>query len=395
MTLESAPPDPPVPDPSTPAAGASATSTGDPGLAGWSQWVPPGKPATPNPVGEQAGRPPGAVAIIARGIDLNASMSSEIRRASLYAGFMYLATIGPIAALLIGVVVRAGGLAGVIDALQFDGDGRLPALPDIGRFGGLVFVLGVTCFALVSVDLQIVATAMIGGRAADRSVDLRTGLGIARRAFWRVTSATLVVGLILVGPRLLFAQAIRQSTSEISLLTTTVIDVLLSAPFVYLGTAVILGGGTPLRAIGASWRVARRRWRLAIVIGIVNAAVSFIALFALSAGLDVLSRIGTALDLGSVSGATQAAELTAIVTFGLIAGGSLTMTIATLTTAPAVVAWLGLGGTLHGLPDSGAAPGPAASPPATHRRPRLISRPMQVTLVAEIGLALLSLVGRG
>ena len=129
--------------------------------------------------------------------------------------------------------------------------------------------------------------------------------------------------------------------------------------------------------------------------------MSFIALFALGAGLDVLSRIGTALDLGSVSGVTQAAELTAIVAFGLIAGGSLTMTIATLTTAPAVVAWLGLGGTVHGLPDSAAVADsggpldPAGPPPATHRLPRLISLPMQIALVAELGLALLSLVGRG
>jgi hypothetical protein len=364
-------------------------NTGDPRPAGWAQWVPDEAPISSVPIGDPPGPPPASFSIVTRGIDLNAGMSSEIRRASLYAGLMYFLTLAPIAALLIGVIVRAGSLQGIIDSIQLGGGGGLVRGLGFGQFGGLVVAIGTICFLLVSVDLQLVATAIIGGRAADRPVNLRSALGIARRSFWRLILGSLAVGLVLVVPRLAVSLALQHSPSEVSLLVTTVLDIFIAAPFVYLGAAIVLGGATPLVAVRASWRLVRRRWRLAFVIGIVNAAVSFITLFGLGAGLDVIGRIATALGVGTGTGLAQAAQLGVILTLLLVAGGSLVMTVQTLTTAPAVVAWFGLGGLATGLPD------PEAQQPTRRRRPRMISLPMQVALVAETALALISVVGRG
>jgi hypothetical protein len=351
--------------------------------------VPEEAPITSVPIGDPPGPPPASFSIVTRGIDLNAGMSSEIRRASLYAGLLYFLTLAPIAALLVGVIVRAGSLEGIIESIQFDGGRSLGRELGFGQFGGLVVAIGAICFLLVSVDLQLVATAIIGGRAADRPVNLRSALGIARRAFWRLILGSLTVGFVLLAPRLGASYALRQSPSEVSLLVTTVLDIFIAAPFVFLGSAIVLGGATPLVAIRASWRLVRRRWRLAFVIGVVNAAVSFITLFGLGAGLDVIGRIATALGVGSGTGLAQAAQLGVILTLLLVAGGSLVMTVQTLTTAPAVVAWFGLGGLASGLSD------PEAQPPTRHRRPRMIGLPMQIALIAETALALISLVGRG
>jgi hypothetical protein len=368
-----------------PPIGDAPPTAGDPRLAGWAAWVPDEKPVTAFPVGEAPGDPPGTIAIVARGIDLNAGMSGEIRRASLFAGAMFLLTVGPMVALLIGVIVRAGSLEGIVDAIELGEPGSLRSIFGLGRFGPLVIAVGMSCFIAVWIDLQIVATAIVGGRAADRPVDLRAAVGIARRSFWRLILGSLAVGLLLLVPRLAVSMALERTPGETSLLVSTVIDVVLSAPFVYLGAAIVLGRGTALVAARASWRIARRRWRLALVVGIVNTAVSFIALFALGAGIDVVARIAGALGVGSGTGLVQAGQLAVILAVLVVAFGSLSMTVATLTTAPAVIAWLGLGGTTGGLPDR-ELPADAAS-----RGPRLIALPMRIALVAEWALAVISL----
>ena len=148
----------------------------------------------------------------------------------------------------------------------------------------------------------------------------------------------------------------------------TIVDVLLSAPFAYVGAAVVLAGAGPSQAIRLSWRMARRRWRLALVVGIVNTAVSYLAGFAIGAGLDILGRIAIALGIDQQLGPLQTIELILIVGFAIVAIGSLTLTIATLSTAPQVIAWARLGGPL--APPSGRAstrPGRRTSRPGSSR----------------------------
>lgn len=362
---------------------------------GWSQWVPPPKPIAPSPIGTAPGPIPAAREIVARGVDLNVTMSGDIRRASLWAGALTLATLGPIAALLIGVMTKAGGLDAIAAAIA-DGRSRdVARLLDVGPSGGFVIALGFVLFLVVSIDFGLVAVAIVGARAAERRIGLRSAIGIARRTYWRLVLGAITVGLILVVPRVALALALGQGPgaterpSQAESILTAIVDVFLSAPFVYLSSAIVLAGATALVAVRSSWRLARRRWRLAIVIGVVNTAASYLALAALGSALDILGRFATALGVGDGLGTVRTVELSGIVGAALLAVGSLTMTIATLTSAPAVVAWLGLGGAIHGLPD------PAASPPSATNPTRLVARSMLVLLVLESVLALGSLIGRG
>jgi hypothetical protein len=160
-------------------------------------------------------------------------------------------------------------------------------------------------------------------------------------------------------------------------------------PFAYVGAAVVLASATPFQAVRASWRMARRRWRLAFLIGLVNTAVSYLAGFAVSAGLDVLIRIAIALGIDRGLGTIQSIELVAIVAVAIVAIGSLTMTIAALSVGPQIVAWLGLGGSADGIADATTGGSLDPSPSAAWPR-RLVSRPMQVALVIEAAAALAS-----
>ena len=130
-------------------------------------------------------------------------------------------------------------------------------------------------------------------------------------------------------------------------------------------------------AVRRSWRLAQARWRLAFLLAIVNAAVSYLASFAIGAGADILVRLGTALGLGGPVGAVQVVGLGLIVVLAIVSIGSLIMTIAALTVAPQVVAFLGLTGYSAGL-DVGTV---ANDTLGGARTEPLIARPMKIALV--------------
>ncbi|TMF40854.1 MAG: hypothetical protein E6I26_02035 [Chloroflexi bacterium] len=328
--------------------------------------------------------PPRAVDVVGRAIDLNLGGSAQIRRASIYAGLLFLAAIGPLAALLVAHSIRAGGFDWIIDLIALGRTARV----DLGPFAGLVVIVGVGCAIAISVDVQLLAIALIGSRAADRSIDLHAAIGLARRRFWRLVLASIAVGLILIIPRQILATALGNQNAESGVLLSTALDIVLSAPFAYVGAAVVLAPATPLQAVRWSWRMARRRWRLAFLIGVVNTAVSYLAGFAVSAGLDILIRIAIGLGIDRGLGTVQSIELVAIVAVAIVAIGSLTMTIAALTVGPQVVAWLGLGGPVDGI--AGATTGGLTEPTGPDWPRRLVSRPMQVALVVEAAAALAS-----
>lgn len=341
------------------------------------------EPSPPDP------SPPRAVDVVGRAIDLNLGASAQIRRGSIYAGLLFLAAIGPLAALVVAHSIRAGGFDWITDLIASGPTTRV----DLGPFAGVVLIIAVVCAVAISVDVQLIALAVMGSRAVDRSIGLQTAIGLARRRFWRLVFASIAVGLILVIPRQILANALAFASSELSVLASTALDIGLSAPFAYVGAAVVLGAATSLQAVRSSWRMARRRWRLAFLIGVVNTAVSYLAGFAVSAGLDILGRIAIGLGIDRALGTVQSIELVAIVAVAIVAIGSLTMTIAVLSVGPQVVAWLGLGGPADGIaePGTGGGADPASSPiwPS-----RLVSRPMQVALIIEAAAALAS-VARG
>ncbi len=328
---------------------------------------------------------PGALAIVSRGLDLDVTASRQIRRASLYVGLLSLLCIGPIVAIVWAFTASQGGFdwiaaisAGETELVPF------PVGPDVAWLLPVVILVGIGCLVAVAVDAQLLATVLIGAQATGRRFDLRGGLVLVRHRFWRLVRASV---MSLVIPRLvvqIYVSGGRPVQTETQALLINGLNLLASVPFAYVAAGIVLGDVGAWESIRRSWRLARTRWRLAFVIAIVSTAVTYIAGFALAAGAGVLDRLGAALGLGTTTGPLQLVVLAVIVAFGLISVGSLVMTIAALTVAPQVVAFLGLTGYSHGLDDAGAGDNSFAQP----RIVPLISRPMKVILVINAVLML-------
>jgi len=331
---------------------------------------------------------PGTLAIVGRGLDLSVAASRRIRRASVYIGLVWLLSAGPIAAVALAYSARQGGF----EWLQRLDSGRLHLVP-VGPYFELLFLVvvlvGIGCLLFLSVDAQLLATILIGAEATGRRFELRDALRLARSTFWRFVRASVLVGLLLLIPRIAIILVVlggRPVGSDLQTLLQTVVNILLSAPFAYVATGIVLGGVTAREAVRRSWMLARFRWRLAFLIAIVNAAVGYVAGFALGSGADILVRLGKLFGLGTTMGPLQVGVLTAIVAFAIVSIGSLLMTIAALTVAPQVVAFLGLTGYWAGLDAA------RAVDPARASRPQpLISRPMKIALSISVGAAVLAL----
>jgi hypothetical protein len=348
---------------------------------------PPPQPGeSPQPAEPRA--MPGTLAIVGRGLDLNVTASARIRRASVYIGLAWLLAAGPVAAVTLAFAAHQGGF----EWLQSLASGDAQIVP-IGPYFATLFLvvvfIGLGCLLALSIDGQIVATVLIGGEATGRSFDLHHALALARARFWRFVRAAILVGVILAIPRFVINQLVVNNGppgSETQTLLLTAIDVVLSTPFVYLATGIVLGGVGARESVRRSWRLARARWRLAFLIAIVNTAVGYVAGFALGAGADILVRLGELFGLGTTMGPLQIAVLAAIVGLAIVSIGSLVMTIAALTVAPQVVAFLGLTGYSAGL-DAG----PSSGGPGERRAEALISRPMAIALAISIVAAVLAL----
>jgi hypothetical protein len=365
---------------------------------------PPPEPPEPPPAGAPEPLPPagaglspavsampGTLATVGRGLDLNVAASAEVRRASIYVGLMSLLSLGPIVAVIWAFSFRQGGL----EWLERLADGLnprfVPVDPAFGILFTLVLIIGLGCFLALTVDAQLVATVLIGGRATGRQFDLRSALGLARLRYWRLVRASLLIGIILLVPRFVINQVVmngRPVGTEAQALIVTAIDILVSAPFAYIAAGIILGAVGARESVRRSWRLARARWRLALLIGIVNTAVAYLASFAIGAGGDILARLGTAFGLGVTMGPAQILVLAAIVALAIVSIGSLIMTIGALTVAPQVVAFLGLTGYARGLDALKDSDNPLAPPPVAP----LISWPMQLALVINAALAILSVI---
>lgn len=311
------------------------------------------EPADPNEVPrppealappEPAPTPPGSIEIVGRGLDLNLAASAAIRRASFYAGGMYLLLLGPVAVVFALLTARYG--TELIDAI-LSGDARRLTM-DLGPAPAALLIGGLAV-AAVSVDVQNVAAALIDGQASDRRIGLRPALAIARRSFWPLVWASILSGVLaaiavaIIGAVLGFKNG---PSLDLDFARQTAVQLIVAMPFAYIGAAVVIGRTGPIEAIRWSFRLARRRWRLAFVIGLVNTATSLLATFAIGTGSDILARIAIGLGIGTETapGAIQIAELGLIVAVAIAAIGSLTMTIAALSVAPQVVAYRRLGG---------------------------------------------------
>jgi hypothetical protein len=112
---------------------------------------------------------------------------------------------------------------------------------------------------------------------------------------------------------------------------------------------IVIGGAGPVESLKRSVRVAKARWRLAILVAASGAVLSIVELFGLAAGLDLVVRLFDALGLDIAGDPLNAAVTTAVLLATLVAVGSLLVTVAALVAAPQVYVFLRMTGFSGGL----------------------------------------------
>ena len=317
---------------------------------------PPAAPAPP-----PRAPAPGAWWTLGRGLDLSLSATRELRKASVYIGILTLGLVGPFVIIVLAFAAAQGGFDWVEDAILGIPPDLVPVDDSVGTYLLLSGLIALGGLFVIGVESQIMAAAILGGKALGRPMTMREALKRSRQVFWRVVRASILVGLILVIPNLMLTLVLQEvfgPFSEAPTVILTGIGALLTAPFAYIVTGVVLGDVGARESVRRSMVLASARWRLAIAVTAVTAIVGYIELFATGAGVDVLVRVGSALHLGFDSaGATIALVL--VVLAGVLAIGSLTFTLAALRGAPQVVAFVGMTGYGAGL-DRSREPRPAA-----------------------------------
>jgi len=331
-------------------------------------------------------RAPGIGETISGALDLAVASNRSIRGASVYIGLLSVALIGPAVVLFLAIGRSLGSFEdAVLFVLGLDstiGSDRLPVLPWLR----LSAVTGIAGLFLIVLEGQIMAVSILGGAATDRPIDLRAALRLSRRVFWIVFGAAFLVGIIERITTTVTQTVATEATGSPGLAATLVIvaAAIVTMPFGYYQAGVILGEVGAIEAIRRSIWIARARWRLAILVASIGVVLSFIELFALGAGLDLVGRAAAALGLG-LDKSLPVAILTGLVVLACVmAVGSLIVTIAALVAAPQVFVFLRMTGYSGGLDRS--------RPTAIEdtNGPTLVTKPMLALMVVG---ALAALVG--
>ncbi len=287
---------------------------------------------------------PGVGSVLTGAFDLVTQARIPVRNASLYVGLLGLLTMGPA---LIAIVADPG----------FDLNGLFPG-QRLEQQGLDIAALYLLFFALVAVALesQIIGLAIVGGARTGRPLQLREGLRRSRTVFWRMFRATAILAVleaILNQLVLGAATSIFGSDTDIPVVGSSLLVGVILAPFVYVAVGIVLGDVGSIEAIRRSIRLARARFRLALVLSLFSVVANYLLLFAAGAGLDLAARVLEpftaefgSLDPSSLTGFVVAAGL---ILLALFAGWTLVFSVGALTSASQVVAFLGLTGYSGGL----------------------------------------------
>lgn len=306
---------------------------------------------------------PGARSLIAAGFDLLRESRTQLTRTSLYIGLLMLLTLGPAVILLIYFVIQEPDL--FTSFIDVDPTGVPPEPPTGLVMVALAFLLAVPALVAISIEAELMAVAILAGRRVGRPVSMEEALHRSRQTFWRVVVSSMVVGgatfviILVLGEA--FGPAMVRST-ELNTLTSAILGIVFGLPFAYSITGITLGDAGPIQTLGRSIRLARARPMLALVIALFTTAVGVINTFALAAGGDTLVRIAEILHLDFQSGPLLTILSVVLVLAGVVALGSLVFTISAVTTAPQVVAFLGLTHVSAGLDRARLVPSPAPAP---------------------------------
>jgi len=318
-----------------------------------------------------ATRPPRVGETVSGALDLALVSSRRVRRASIYIGIVTLALAGPAVILFLALVRDLGSFDAAIDL--FSGEQFVPADARTISLFGFATLLAAIGLVGITLEGQIMATAILGGAASGRTIGLRRSLRLSRAVFWKVFGAAVLVGIVDRAVTLTTAAVIGGSTgdSELATIVEVAASGLATMPFGFYQAGIILGGVGAVEAIRRSTRIARARWRLALLVAATGIVLSYIEIFALGAGLDIVLRVADAAGLGF-----NGSELTAVVSVLLVlativAIGSLIVTIAALVAAPQIYVFVKMTGYTAGLDRAMAAPWPETTKP-----PRLLTWPM-------------------
>ncbi|HET7031453.1 MAG TPA: hypothetical protein VFI34_13145 [Candidatus Limnocylindrales bacterium] len=341
----------------------------------------------PEPLPESASLrgPVGAREILWKALDLNLAAARDVRRAAILIGLLSLFAVGPLVVAIVAFGTRLdrlapGGFASELSAIS--------AIQGSRNIVIVVALIALGCLVALSIDSQLLAVDVIARRATGRTFALRPSLEIVRMRFWRLLRANVLIGLILIVPRWVFEQVVAPNgvVRESQFVVLTIIGVVLSIPFAYVATWILLGQVGARESVRRSWRLARARPSLAVVIAVINQLFQAIAIFALGAAAELLLRVVDALGLGNATG-LGLLPLAVVIGLGIVAAGSLLVTIAALTAAPPVVAFLRLTGDASGLDVLRDPDNPFAAP----RVEPLVTRPMIAALGVELLFGLIAI----
>ena len=136
------------------------------------------------------------------------------------------------------------------------------------------------------------------------------------------------------------------SREEINFGVSLVVGTLVGAPFAYVVAGIVLGEVGVFESIQRSFRLARSRWRLALVVALFGIASQFIVLFGVSIGGDVVVRVVDGTGIADSFPPPLVIPLVAALVFAF---GTLLFLVEAITAAPAVFAFEALTHYTHGL----------------------------------------------
>ena len=359
--------------------------------------APPPVDEAPAPAPEPAPLPafelPGARQVVGRGLQLAYDSSGDLRRASLYIGLLMAAVAGPFALLLLLDIP-------VFSGIDFSSPGTMTQAQAqaLLRIFGPLYGAGAMAFlglVTVQIDGLLVAVALLAGRASGRPLELREALTRARQVFWRYGAAAFLVGLVstVVTFIVVFATGGFSRTGSFGgSILASLISTIVVLPFGYVATAVVIGDVTGAAALRRSIVLVRARPRLAVAVAAFAFAASALQTFGLGVAVDLVGSVAGVLHPNLDMTGSGLIVAFPLVVIGLMALGSLSITVNAVTTAPQVAAFLGLTHYSGGIDRARDAPAaPIAPSTVARRRPRWVSIPMTILIVLEALIVLANL----
>jgi hypothetical protein len=323
--------------------------------------------------------------LIGASFDLLTRTSDDMRRASFYIGLIVLGTVGPLAIASFGLEVVS------IHHTRREMEGLLAG--GLGVVEGSLLILAGLGLFVASVESQVMAASILGGQVSMRPVTTRAALARSRMVFWRVVVGAVIVaipvGIAQVAVDAFFVATFGPQT-DLSLVTSVVVAVVVGAPLAYVLAGIVLGDVPPFIAARRSLTVFSARKAAASLVAVFQTIAILLVLLGVSAGLDLALRVFDALGLGTDSGPAGLILIGIGIVVGVFALGTLIYTALAISLAPQVVMFVGLTRATFGLDH--VRPGGGSDPliaRADKRRFRWLTRPM----VAGFAAGLLGLVG--